>query len=264
MNLEADTLDAFTERDLRSLTTFANHAGVALERARADRLRQHGRRIQEEIALARRIQMSFLPATIPSFAPYDMAGFNSPSSEVGGDYYDFIPITDTDMGVAIGDVTGHGVGAALLMANFRACLRIESRNNFAIRTILGKVNDYLYETNLPESFVTAVYGVLDRRNHNFSYANAGHNPPFRLRRDGTVDLLEEGGLLLGAFPDVSYNETVVPLAPGDILVFYTDGVTEAQDANGGEFGFDQPASSRHRTSGPAGGGDGAPHCPRRA
>lgn len=168
-----------------------------------------------------------------------MAGFNSPSSEVGGDYYDFIPITDMDMGVAIGDVTGHGVGAALLMANFRACLRIESRNNFAIRTILGKVNDFLYETNLPESFVTAVYGVLDRRHHNFCYANAGHNPPFRLRRDGSVDLLEEGGLLLGAFPDVSYKETVLPLAPGDILVFYTDGVTEAQDAAGVEFGFER-------------------------
>lgn len=239
LNLESDRVDAFSARDLRSLTTFANHAGVALERARADRLRLHTRRIQEEIELARRIQMSFLPQTTPQFEPYDLSGTNVPSSEVGGDYYDFIPITEMDMGIVVGDVTGHGVGAALLMANFRACLRIESRNNFAIRTILAKVNDYLYETNLPESFVTAVYGVLDRRNHIFNYANAGHNLPLLLRRDGTVQWLTEGGLLLGAFPNVRYQEAAVQLERGDLLVFYTDGVTEARDTNGVEFGTDR-------------------------
>lgn len=236
-NLESDTVDAFTERDLRSLNTFANHAGVAIERARSEQLRQHSRRIREEIDLARRIQESFLPGTLPSFEPYDLAGANFPSSEVGGDYFDFIGITDNDMGVAIGDVTGHGIGAALLMANFRACLRIESRNNFAIRTILGKVNDYLYETNLPESFVTAFYGVLDRSNHTFSYSNAGHNPPILMRRDGSLELLEVGGLILGAFPNVLYEETTIAVRPGDVLVFYTDGVTEAHDAEGNEFGF---------------------------
>jgi phosphoserine phosphatase RsbU/P len=162
---------------------------------------------------------------------------NSPSSEVGGDYYDYIAITENDMGVAIGDVTGHGIGAALLMANFRACLRIESRNNFAIKQILGKVNDYLYENNLPDSFVTAVYGVLDRRNHVFSYANAGHNPPFRMKKDGTVESLDVGGLLLGAFPNVAYQETSLQLEPGDTLVFYTDGVTEALDDAEREFGL---------------------------
>ena len=239
LNLESDKLDAFTERDRRSLITFAGHAGVALERARADRLRQHTRRMQEEITLARRIQTSFLPESTPDFSPYDLAGANFPSSEVGGDYFDFIPITQTDMGVAIGDVTGHGVGAALLMANFRACLRIESRNNFAVRTILAKVNNYLFETNLPENFVTAVYGVLDRQNHIFSYANAGHNPPFLLHRDGRMDPLTVGGLLLGAFPDVVYKETSIRLNPGDVLVFYTDGITEAYDDAGNEFGVER-------------------------
>jgi phosphoserine phosphatase RsbU/P len=238
-NLEVDLVDAYTERDLRSLATFAAHAGVAIERARSERIRQHARRIEEEINLARRIQKSFLPSATPQFAPYDLAGMNSPSSEVGGDYYDFIPITEHDMGIAIGDVTGHGVGAALLMANFRACLRIESRNNFAIRAILGKVNNYLYENNLPDSFVTAVYGVLDRRNHVFTYANAGHNPPFRLRSDGSAEFLDVGGLLLGAFPDVVYEESSLQLEPGDLLVFYTDGVTEALDDSDREFGLER-------------------------
>ncbi len=238
-NLESDLLDAFDERDLRSLTTFANHAGVALERARSERLRQHTRRIEEEIVLARKIQESFLPHSTPDFAPYDLAGCNCPSSEVGGDYYDFIPITDTDIGVTIGDVTGHGIGAALLMASFRACLRIESRNNFAVRTILAKVNDYLSETNPPENYVTAVYGVLDRKNHIFSYSNAGHNPPFLLRCDNTLQLLDTGGLLLGVFPDVHYDETSVRLQPGDILVLYTDGVTESRDADEREYGVER-------------------------
>jgi len=238
-NLESDEPDAFDERDLRSLTTFANHAGVALERARTEQMRQHTRRMEEEIALARQIQKSFLPRSTPDFAPYDLAGCNLPSGEVGGDYYDFIPITDTDIGIAIGDVTGHGIGAALLMANFRACLRIESRNNFAVRTILAKVNDYLFETDSPENYVTAVYGVLDRRNHNFSYSNAGHNWPMLLRADGSEHFLQTGGLLLGAFPGEQYEETHVHLAPGDLLVFYTDGVTEALDYSGREFGLER-------------------------
>ena len=238
-NLESDKVDAFDERDLRSLTTFANHAGVALERARAERLRQHSRRIEEEIALARKVQQTFLPRTTPDFAPYDLAGYNCPSSEVGGDYYDFIPITDTDLGVAIGDVTGHGIGAALLMASFRACLRIESRNNFAVRTILAKVNDYLYENNPPANYVTAVYGVLDRKNYVFSYSNAGHNPPLLVGADNSVRLLETGGLLLGAYPNVVYEETFVKLHPGDMIIFYTDGVTEARDESEQEYGIDR-------------------------
>jgi phosphoserine phosphatase RsbU/P len=248
LNLEADEPDCFTERDLRTLLSFAGHAGVALERARADRMRMHTRRIQEEIDLARRIQNSFLPSTAPQFEPYDLAGFNLPSSEVGGDYYDFIPITETDLGIAIGDVTGHGVGAAILMANFRACMRIESRNNFSIRTILGKVNDYLVENRLPEKFVTAVYGVLDRKNHQFSYANAGHNPPLLLRANGTLEMLTVGGMLLGAFPDEVYEETALSLQRGDILMFYTDGVTEAMNGAQKEFGLKrlQNALLKHR------------------
>ena len=238
-NLESDDVDGFDERDLRSLTTFANHAGVALERARSERLRQHARRIEEEISIARKIQTSFLPESTPDFAPYGLAGCNFPSSEVGGDYYDFIPITDTDIGVAIADVTGHGIGAALLMASFRSCLRIESRNSFAVRTILAKVNDFIFETNPPENYVTAVYGVLDRKNHVFSYSNAGHNPPLLMRADGSTELLETGGLLLGVLPNVHYEETFVRMHPGDVIVFYTDGLTESRDADEREYGLER-------------------------
>jgi sigma-B regulation protein RsbU (phosphoserine phosphatase) len=141
------------------------------------------------------------------------------------------------MGIAIGDVSGHGAGAALLMATFRACLRIESRNNFAIRTILSKVNEFIYETNPPDAFVTAVYGVLDRKNHYFSYSNAGHNYPLILRKSGEVEFLETGGTLLGAFPDVDWDETRVKIDTGDLMVLYTDGVPESMNGAGVEFGM---------------------------
>jgi len=245
-NLEADVVDAFSERDLRTLMTFASHAGVALERARADRERQHTRRIEEELSLARRIHTGFLPKSMPAFAPYDMGGMNFPSSEVGGDYYDFIRITDDDLGIIMSDVAGHGVAAALLMANFRACIRIESRAHYAIKTILERVNEFLVETNPPDSFVTAIYGVLNRRHNILTYSNAGHNPPLLIRSGQQITLLENGGPILGFLPDATYAEGVVNLEPDDVLVFYTDGVTEARDEAGTEYGMERLADAANR------------------
>jgi sigma-B regulation protein RsbU (phosphoserine phosphatase) len=235
-NLESDDIDAFSDHDRRLLATFAAHAGVALDRARTASLRRQSSRIQEEVKLARNIQQTFLPKHMPSFVPYDLGGMNFPSSEVGGDYFDFIPMTDSDLGVVIGDVSGHGVPAALMMANFRAAMRIEAKSNYAIPIILGKVNDYLYETNRPEDFVTAFYGVLDRRHHVFTYANAGHNPPFLIRRNDELIKLADGGLVLGAFPHVEYAQVRLHMEPGDVVVFYTDGVTESKNDAGEEFG----------------------------
>jgi len=247
-NLESDKVDAFSERDLRTLMTFASHAGVALERARSDRERQHTQRIAEELALARRIHTSFLPKVMPQFAPYDLGGMNFPSSEVGGDYFDFVRITDDDLGIIMSDVAGHGVAAALLMANFRACIRIESRAHYAIKTILERVNEFLVETNPPDSFVTGVYGVLNRKYHVLTYSNAGHNPPLILRKGEAPRLLEVGGPILGVLPEAKYQEAQAELLPNDILLLYTDGVTEARDESDQEFGLDRLAdmAERHR------------------
>ncbi len=248
-NLESDQTDAFSVRDLRILKTFASHAGVALERARADRQRLHTRRIEEELNLARKIHTGFLPKAMPEFAPYDLGGMNFPSSEVGGDYYDFINITPDDLGIVMSDVAGHGVAAALLMANFRACIRIESRAHYAIETILGRVNEFLVESNPPDSFVTAVYGVLSRKHHVLTYANAGHNPPLLLRVGEEMRLLDSGGPILGVLPEAKYAENQIHLRPGDLLVFYTDGVTESRNENGDEFGIERLAelAQRYRT-----------------
>ena len=236
-NLESDEIDGFSEHDRGVLTAFASHAAVALERARADRLRRKAQQIQEEFALARNIQRTFLPDTMPHFDPYDLGGMNFPSSEVGGDYFDFISLTESDMGIVIGDVAGHGVPAALNMANFRACLRVEAKSNYDIPIILSKVNEFLFETNRPGDFVTAFYGVLNRHSHVLTYSNAGHNPPLLIRGKDNIRELSEGGLLLGSFGNATYEQVRLHLRPNDLVVFYTDGVTEAQNADGEEFGI---------------------------
>ncbi len=235
LNLESDKVGGFTNKDFEPLRTFASLVAVTLDRAHFHREMLVKKRMEEELSVARRIQLSFLPASMPRFTPYDLAGLNFPTLEVGGDYYDFIRITDTDLGIAIGDVAGKGIGAALLMASFRASLRLESQSNYAISTILQKVNRFLYETNPPEQFVTAFYGVIDRRNNILTYSNAGHNPPFIVRGKEAIPL-DTGGLILGSFLYPEYEEARVNLHSGDILVLYTDGVTEARNDDEEEFG----------------------------
>ncbi|MBK8128428.1 MAG: serine/threonine-protein phosphatase [bacterium] len=144
------------------------------------------------------------------------------------------------------DVAGHGVAAALLMANFRACIRIEARAHYAIPTILQRVNEFLVETIPPDSFVTAFYGVLNREHRLLTYSNAGHNPPLLVREGAPFELLTEGGPILGVLPDARYEQARIELRPGDILVFYTDGVTEARTNAGEEFGVERLADLTNR------------------
>ncbi len=141
--------------------------------------------------------------------------------------------------MAIGDVSGKGIPASLIMAAFRASLKAEIRNNFAIRAILLKVNNLLYESIERANYVTAIYSVLDIKNRVLTFSNAGHNPPILRRASGQVEYLKEGGLALGTFPNSTYEERPVSLAAGDILLFYTDGVTEAKNEADEEFGVER-------------------------
>ncbi len=236
LGLESDRYGTYTEDHLELLTAFANQVAIMIERTRLHEELVKTRWIEEELKIARNIQTSFLPSECPFLDEFEICGINIPFVEVGGDYYDFIRIVDHQTGIAIADVSGKGIPASLIMASFRASLLAEIRNNFAIRTILAKTNALLYESTESDRFVTAFYGVLDSKNKVFTFSNAGHYPAILIRSDGTTELLSEGGLILGIMLDVEYEERPVSLYSGDVIALYTDGVTDAVNESGEEFG----------------------------
>jgi serine phosphatase RsbU (regulator of sigma subunit) len=238
-NLESDVVDVYHEGHLELLTAFAAQAAVAVERARTARERVEARRLEKELAIARDIQRSFLPASAPRVPGYDFAGTSISHDQVGGDYYDFIHVSETRLGLAIADVSGKGIPAALLMAGFRMSLLAEIRNEFAIRAVMRKVNQLLHESTERDKFVTAFYGVLDWRNGMLIFSNAGHNPPLLIRADGTTDHLSDGGVALGVLKETHYEERPLAIEHGDVVVLYTDGVSEAEDENNEQFGEDR-------------------------
>lgn len=234
-NIERDTPNGFYEADLDLVTVFAQHAGMAIERARDHATVIEQRRIKGELEVAKHIQQTFLPDDNPRIPGFDIAGLNIPSAEVGGDYYDFIDIIEGQIGISIADVAGKGVPAALIMATFRASLIAEIRNNYALRSIMQKVNRLLCERNERSRFVTAIYGVLDVRNRIFTFSNAGHNPGILRRADGSVIMLKEGGTALGLFENSTFEERAIGLLPGDLIFLYTDGVTDVIGYDGSMF-----------------------------
>lgn len=239
LNLESSQLNAYNSSSLALMDAFASQAAISLERARSHQSMLDARKIEEQLNVAREIQQSFLPKTRPIIPEYDISGTNIPSGQVGGDYYDFLRIVEGHLGIAIADVSGKGIPAALIMASFRASLIAEIRNNYSIRTICSKVNSLLCESVEPGNFVTAVYGVLDFRNHILTFANCGHNLPVLLRNNGDVEYLSEGGPVLGVTTSGIFQERALVVNPGDICVWYTDGVTEVFDRKGEEFGLER-------------------------
>jgi len=236
MNLESNKLAAFDENSLELMMTLASQAAISVERAILHDKLLKNEQLQAQLTIARQIQSTFLPDEDPQIDGYDISGVNIPSGEVGGDYFDFIKIIDYHTGIAIADVSGKGIPASLIMAAFRASLIAEIRNNFTIRTICSKVNHLLVESVEEGHFVTAFYGVLDSLNDVFTFANCGHTFPILIRQNRDVVFLREGGLPLGIMEDSVYDERPVSLQSGDLIFFYTDGVTEAPDKTGREYG----------------------------
>lgn len=235
-NLESDTPANFTEEDLEWLRVLATQVAISIEMALLHQGLVEKKRLEEQLRIARDVQLSLLPTAAPQVEGLDIAGLNIPSESVGGDYFDFIPIVDGHLGLVIADVVGKGIPASLMMASFRAFLRAEIRNNYAIRTIFSKVNNLLKEGLQPHQFVTAFYGVLDLKRQRLTYSNAGHQPPILLRSGEPQSYLSSGGTVLGVFEDTTYQEGFIDLVPGDILVLYTDGVVEAEDGAGEMYG----------------------------
>ncbi len=195
---------------------------------------RHGReialandRLKQEMETARSIQVRLLPSGEPRVLDFEVTGASIPSREIGGDYYDFLVQEDDKIGIAIGDVSGKGMPAALLMSNLQASLHGQVLHPGTVSGVVERVNDLIVSSTDPHMFATFFYGLLDATTATFTCTNAGHNPPLFLRTDGTIDELTTGGLLLGMLGDQPYKQDTVTMAPGEVIVLYTDGITEA-------------------------------------
>ncbi|HEY6196414.1 MAG TPA: SpoIIE family protein phosphatase, partial [Candidatus Eisenbacteria bacterium] len=218
-----------------------NEMAAGLENARE--LEKQRDRLENELEVARRIQARLLPAAAPRIPGLDVAGLSESAREVGGDYYDHLDLGGGRLLLVIADVSGKGVPAALLMSGFRASLMSQDTSDGAPDVVAGRVNDFLHKSVEPGRFVTAFFGFLDADSGRFVYVNAGHNPPVLLRAGGTVEMLHEGGLILGIVPGSPFLRGETTLAPGDLLVLYTDGVTEGADAAREQFGEERLIAS---------------------
>jgi serine phosphatase RsbU (regulator of sigma subunit)/anti-sigma regulatory factor (Ser/Thr protein kinase) len=209
-------------------------------------------RLEQELAVARLIQQNFLPRTLPDPEGWSVAADYRPAREVGGDFYDFIDLPDGRLGIVVGDVTDKGIPAALVMAATRSVLRASAQRLVDPGAVLERVNEHLCP-DIPENmFVTCLYGVLELDSGRLVFANAGHNLPM-VASDGSVAEPYARGMPLGLMPGMTYEETEATLAPGAHLLLYSDGVTEAHDAEREMFGGDRLSALMERV----GAGDGA-------
>jgi phosphoserine phosphatase RsbU/P len=229
-------LDHFTEDDLRLLTLLSNLAAVKIENAEAIEKMIETERIKKEITQAAQIQKDLLPKQNPVCQNFDIAGMNIPCDQVGGDYYDFIPMGPGRLGIIIADVSGKGISASLLMASLRAALLVEIRPQVKIDDMACRLNDFVHRSAAINRFITFFFCELDLGTGALRFINAGHNPPVLIEKRGEISRLEPGGFCLGMFPSVVYEAKEVCLGVGDTVVFYTDGVTDARDTENREFG----------------------------
>jgi len=236
----ADTVNAatsFNPDDLRLLTLLANIAAVKIENARLFEDTLAKQRMEKEMQQASEIQKKLLPVGTPDFKGYDVTGFNDPCREVGGDYFDFIEKGPGKMGFAIGDVSGKGMGAALLMATVRAAFRAHLEVPYTLPGIIGSLNATILQSANSNNFVSFFYGEVEGPTGALKYVNAGHNAPILVKAEtGEVERLLPCGLILGVFPGAKHDERETSLGPGDILVAFSDGITETQNEKGDEFG----------------------------
>jgi phosphoserine phosphatase RsbU/P len=226
----------FTEDHLKVLTTLASVAAIRVENTRLVEARLERERLERELALASEIQQRFQPTAPPHVEGYELQGISFPCYEIGGDYYDFIEREDGRLVIALGDVSGKGTAAALLMSSLHAAVHAQSASHDSLSATISAVNRYLADNIPANRFVTLFYAELDPASGALSFLNAGHNPPLIVHAAGTVEQLASGGLPLGIKPDAEYREGRTQLQKGDVLVIYSDGVTEAVSPTGEEFG----------------------------
>jgi phosphoserine phosphatase RsbU/P len=235
-DLESDQFNAYSEDDLEVLLMLASQVAIIIEKVMLHEQLIEKKRLEGQLEVARQVQLELLPAHDPEIAGYDLSAYNFPTEEVSGDYYDWVSVREDQIALVIADVSGKGVPAALLMAFLRASLRAASHIGYATHISMAKVNYLLWESIERNQFVTAFYGILDAAKGTLAYSNAGHNPPLLVSAAGTSKYIDKGEQPLGMFRETRYHEYHLDFEPGDVLVLYTDGATEASSPSGEEFG----------------------------
>jgi sigma-B regulation protein RsbU (phosphoserine phosphatase) len=240
-DLESDQFNAYSEDDLDVLMMLASQVAIIIEKVMLHEQLIEKKRLEGQLEVARQVQLELLPARDPELIGFDISAYNFPTEEVSGDYYDWVRIYDDQIGVVIADVSGKGVPAAILMAFLRASLRAATHIGYSTHISMAKVNYLLWESIERNQFVTAFYGILDAQKRTLAYSNAGHNPPLLLNADGSSRFIEKGEQPLGMFRETRYHQYYLDFQPGDVLVLYTDGATEANSPTGEEFGRERLA-----------------------
>ena len=233
-----DRLDGspFDEDTCSLAMLLAAEAGGIITNARLFEEALDHRAMEHERRMAEEVWRRFLPNTLPNVEGFDLAACCDPAREIGGDYYDAVPLADGRTVLALGDVSGSGLAAALLMSNVHAGLRIALLTPDDLSHVVCSLNRHLCTTTAPVHFATLFLGAVDPAVRRLEYVNAGHNAPLRVHADGTLDTLPATGIPVGFIPDAAYGVESIELAAGDLLLFFSDGIIEAEDANGEMFG----------------------------
>ena len=241
INLESDRVDAYRQRDLRLLEVFGSQVAVAIQNAQLYQEAREKQSLEQELKLAGEIQRALLPRGAPEIPGVQVATYFKPTRSVGGDLYDLVHLGESRLGLAIGDVSGKGTPAAILMASLYASFRSLTRGTLTLPQIMRRLNNLLCENFGAGRYATFAYGVLDTDRGVLEYSNAGHFPPLLLRAGEEPTPLTQGGIVLGYIPDSDYEAGSVELRSGDMVVFYTDCLIEATDPQGEMFGEERTA-----------------------
>lgn len=226
-----------TTENLSFAEALGNTALFALENERLFLEELEKKRLESELNLALDIQKRLLPKSSPVIKGYDVAGMTVPSRHVGGDYYDYIQLPNSETLFVIADVSGKGMPASLIMANLQAALKVLSPLGLTLKQLIINLNRLIFQNTSADKFVTMFCGILNSEEHTFHYINAGHNPPIHISNSGKFTPLSEGGLILGIVDyEYPYEERTIPLNSGDLILMYTDGVTEAKSKENQDYG----------------------------
>ena len=229
----------FTPTDARLLSLFANQAAVAIETARLHREAIEKERIERELELAATIQKQILPRDLPAVAGLEIAAKNVPTRQVGGDYFDFFPLSGGRLAFVVSDVSGKGVPAALLVSTVHAAVHLQIDEAESVADLVSRIDRHLQRYAATRKFLTCFFGLLEPETGVLHYVSAGHNPALVRHASGDVQQLKATGVPIGMFPNASWKEETISLAAGDLLCVYTDGVTEAQNGAEEEFGLER-------------------------